>query len=137
VFQENSVVALGLFVRKRLEGPIVKHIAILVYFYQGAPTVGFGPSHHLAKVCGMTVHASGQERSSRSKSQGLRIDGMVHAPEGGGFGDRSGPASGRILAFGEPVDFIVKEQNGHPDIPTEGMNQVVASNAQGIPIACN
>ena len=60
---------------------------------------------------------------------------MVDAAARSGFGHLTLSTGGRVLPLGQAVYLVIKEQYRHVEVTAQGMNQLVAANAQGIAVS--
>ena len=62
---------------------------------------------------------------------------MIDRTERCRLGHLAGLGSGRILALGEPVDLVIEHHYVEANVPTQSMDEVVASDTQRITIAAD
>ncbi len=60
---------------------------------------------------------------------------MVEGAEGRGLGHLPRLRSRGVLTLGQPVDLIVEQDDREIDVPAEGVEEVVASNREGVAVA--
>ncbi len=94
------------------------------------------PGRHDFLIKGqLHIKRAGEKCSLSAKHQRARIERMLNRTVRRGFGDGSELGCRRILPFGKAVNLIVEENYIDVDIPADGMDEMVASDSKGIPIA--
>ena len=86
-------------------------------------------------VFGIGVHGAGEEGGAGTETNFGGEKGVVDGTHRGGFGDGSDFGSGRVLPFGQAVDFIVEENDIDIDIAADGVDEMVASDGKSVAVS--
>src|SRR5205807_3497094 len=135
VFQVKRIVRLDTLVRGIFEDAVVENLAILIDLNERRALVSGGTAQGLRKVAHIDVHRPRHKGGLGADGQGKRPQRIVDRAEWTGFDARSRPRGGRILPFGETIDFVIEENDLHVQVTADGMDQVVAADGEAVAVA--
>ena len=81
------------------------------------------------------IKAPGKEGTLRSKDQTAGIERVLDCAIRRGLGDGSEFRCRRILSLGKTVNLVVEQNHIDVYVPSDGMDEVVAADCQGIAVA--
>ncbi len=87
-------------------------------------------------LCVVAVHVQGPGHEGRlgSERQRHRVERVVDRPVGRRLGHLSRLRGRGVLALGQPVDLVVEQQDLDVDVPSQGVDEVVATDGEGIAV---
>src|SRR5690606_32072470 len=135
VLDQQLPLLLVLLGAERLEGAVVEDVAVLVDLREGRSAVRRGAAQHHGEVLGLRVDGASDEAAVGPEGKARRIDGLIRAAQGSALGDLPDLAGGGVLPLGEPVDPVVEQEELHVEVPPQAVQQVVATDAQGVSVA--
>ena len=106
---------------------VVVNNAILENLDKRSAVVFVSPFKHLGKVGLHGVDGTGHEPSAGAERQGCSRNRIFNGTPGCRRGPRPGPGCRRILAFRQPVNLIVEQQDLHIHISPKDMQKMVAA----------
>ena len=87
--------------------------------------------HHARTI---RLHDPPDETRFGAERQRHRVEGRVDRTHGRGLGDLPDLGGGGVLALGQPVDLVVEEQDREVDVAAHRVDQMVATDGQGIAV---
>ena len=121
--------------RNLLEGAVVEDVAVLIHLDERRSVVGVGRGEGLLHVGPVHVVGPRDEGRLGADGQADRVEGMVDRAERSRLGHLAGLRCRRVLPLGQPIDLVVEDQDVEPDVAPEGVDEVIAADAQGIAVA--
>ncbi len=92
-------------------------------------------AEHLHQMRAIGVQRACHERCFGPEGQRDRIERVVNRADRGRLRHRPDVRGGRVLAFGEPVDLVIEEQNREVDVASHRVDEVVTADAERVTIA--
>ena len=135
VFELDDVFAASVFFGDAGPGTVIENVAVLQDFDEGGAFVGGGVFERVFEVGLEDVHGARDESGFGADGQRDRIEGAIERTVGSGLGFFAHFGSWGILAFGQPVDAIVEEENFQADVAAEHVNGVIAADGEGVTVA--
>ncbi len=81
------------------------------------------------------VDGAGDEAGLGAEGERDGVERVVERSLGAGLGDLALLGGGGVLALGEAVDPVVEQQDLQVDVAAQGVDEVVAADAQGVAVA--
>ena len=97
--------------------------------------MGVGAAERLHHVLAVHVVGPGHEAGLGAQRQAERVEGVLERAERRRLGDLGHLRRRRVLALGETVDLVVEQQDGDVDVASQGVDQVVAADGEGVAVA--
>ena len=134
VFELDDVLAARVLFGERFPGAIVEDVAILQNLDVGGALVRGGFFQRVLQVLLENVDRARDEGGFRADGERDGIERAVGGAERSGFRFLADFGCGRILAFGEAVNFIVEHQHFEADIAAQHVDGVIAADGKGIAV---
>ena len=116
---------------------IVKNVTVLQNFYEGTALVFFGLQKDFRHVLGIGIHGAGKECGTGAKTNFGGEEGIIDGTHRCGFCNSPDFGGGRVLAFGQAIDLIVKENDVDIDVAADGMDEMIATDREPVPVSCD
>ena len=97
--------------------------------------MGFGLLKNIRHTFHIFVMDPGDKGSFRAQGNGEGIEGLIQRAKRGRLGFCALSAGGRILSFGQAVDSVIEHKDVKVYVTSQGVDQVVTANTQGVAIA--
>ena len=102
-----------------------------------APGCAAAVLERLGQVLAINVDCPSHERRFSPQRESQWIERMIKRPERRRLRDLSNLARRRILTFCQSIDLVVEQENLDRNVSTKCVDQMVATDRQGISIARN
>ncbi len=114
---------------------IVENVAVLQNLNERGAFVSSGALERVLHVLHKNVHGARDESCFGTDGKRNRIERAVRRSVRGGLGLLADFRCGRVLAFGEAVNFIVEQKNFQADVAAQHVNGVIAADAQRVTVS--
>src|SRR5271155_1140525 len=135
VFELDDLLASGFFFGDGFPSAVVENIAVLQDFDVGGTLMRCWFPQGFFQVLLEDVHGARDESGFGTERERERTERAIHGTEGRGFGLLADFRCGRVLAFGEAVNFIVEHQDFEADVAAQHVNGVVAADGERVAVA--
>ena len=118
-----------------VERAVVEHVAVLEDLDERRALVGVGLAEDVHHVLAVEIVGTSNEAGLGAQRDRERVEGRIDGTERRALGDLADLGCRRVLAFRQPVDAVVEQQDRQVDVAPQRMDEVVAADRQTVAVA--
>src|SRR5689334_15693891 len=120
-----------------IESLVVKDPAVLQYLDERAAAVACRRLNRFFEMIRIRINGPCDKSSLSGQSRLNGMDWLFDRAERAGFGTFAKLGRGRVLALGQPINPIIKEEDLNVEVAAQAMDEVVGPDGQPVAIACD